>query len=461
MDLVSLASVQFSAPLHRLRFHPTLPLLATSDALHQAVHVWTWNEGKMRLLASPGDRTKKLPASFSRGGGVEAAWHPTLPMLAVTGLGGVQLWDCSFDSGVRRVGSVGILPAEERTADRFLYTVSEGGAPFGPVKSQGTITRTPPSYFYAAFSPLGRSLWASPSSDGVEFRSDWFTPEETAGEHFSYWDTEMVAHPEGVLVATFESEQMGTLLRFASVQPGLFGDVLQPLRRALMMDVDGYEGLSFSPRGERFLFRGNAYDNACYLYDFPSLRVRCVLFFEGRKELEKKLPVSWQRRRWSFFESADFAPDGSSVLVGLSSGRLIDFELASQMVRSNVLLLDHPICSLRVRHGDGLLAVSDFTGLLQIHQLGHKPLPPINSRSLSREFLAHTSPASRFATQNELDVRLSWGGGEEEPVIVRILPEGVVAPAKTQPSIPQGGEESDTEPNEDFDGDWPDSEESW
>lgn len=50
------------------------------------------------------------------------------------------------------------------------------------------------------------------------------------------------------------------------------GSALRPVRRALILDCDGYGAPIFSPDGRQFALRGNAYDNSLEVFEFPSLR---------------------------------------------------------------------------------------------------------------------------------------------------------------------------------------------
>ena len=61
-----------------------------------------------------------------------------------------------------------------------------------------------------------------------------------------------MAHPAGGLVATLQNDQGTTLVLFSRDT----GPMLRPLRRALILDCDGYETPVFSPDGRHFAVRG-------------------------------------------------------------------------------------------------------------------------------------------------------------------------------------------------------------
>jgi WD40 repeat protein len=423
MNLQPVASIQHPTPLHRLRFHPTLPLLATVDSLRMAVHVWTWRNGDLLKLASLGAPEVERPSPRIT---LDVSWHPSQPLLALTGLGGVELWLCPPEGEARSLGVRGIIPDEERAVEDIIcWKYGEDGLK-ETVTQTRTIRREPPAYSFAGFSPTGSMLWASPSEnpegDRDGWGSDWFSAEQGAtGSKFWRWDTDLVLHPEGVLMAAFESNQGATLLRFASVAKGPDGERLQTWRRAQVIDVDGYEGLTFSPRGDRFLYRGNAYEDVGYVHEFPSLKLLAVVPFmpegEDRKSwsqrLDRLLPETWRRLYWSHRENLVFSPDGESLLMGLVSGHLAEVDLATMTLRGTARIHAGPLCALRVRHRDGLLAVADFEGLLRLYRLPHTPASPdTTARPLTEAFLAATEPAPGRAGWDDLkltDGEREWG----------------------------------------------------
>jgi hypothetical protein len=112
----------------------------------------------------------------------------------------------------------------------------------------------PPAAAYrsVAFSPDGHTLWASPSSgdEGSAWESsdtlDLASGTVGVGPR---WDTGIAAHPAGELVAALCSDQGATLGLFARVDQDSRPAAMRVLRRALILDADGYQTPVFSRTG--------------------------------------------------------------------------------------------------------------------------------------------------------------------------------------------------------------------
>jgi hypothetical protein len=169
-------------------------------------------------------------------------------------------------------------------------------------------------------------------------------------------DTDIALHPEGELLASFVSDQGATLLRFARAADGRGHGGLEMFDTALIIDVDGYEGLVFSPSGDRFAMMGNAYEVFALVHSFPSLKRELVLAVAGWNDLHRHLPPPWNDYRWTLGERVAFTPDGQSLLLGNFAGDVIVVTLAAkpsleQMRKTH----DGPIGALRTRPHDGML----------------------------------------------------------------------------------------------------------
>jgi len=128
------------ARLERLEAHPVLPLVAGWDAEWPAVHVWSFDSGELRRLATVAgelapygdavgwERYRRQPT---------VAWHPSQPLLLVVSEGTVRRWT---PDGVSAMD--GLPPAA--------------------------------AYRYLAFSPDGQTLWAFPSPEASQDR--WRRP---------------------------------------------------------------------------------------------------------------------------------------------------------------------------------------------------------------------------------------------------------------------------------------------
>ena len=225
-DFTLLGETHREGPLVSLRFHPRLPLLSALDPTRDQGWVWTWDgDGALHSVARVGsgrrDRGRWDDLKTHLPYWINSAWHPTLPLLALSGLdGSVDLW---------AVEETGGEPGSRRLCDGAL------GARC------------------LSFTHSGDALWV-----GGHIRHP------TSGDYFSHLvdlqgkvlsrmlgcDTDIALHPEGELLASFVSDQGATLLRFARAPDGRGHDGLEMFDRALIIDVDGYEGLVFSPSGD-------------------------------------------------------------------------------------------------------------------------------------------------------------------------------------------------------------------
>jgi WD40 repeat protein len=235
----ALAQIHSGVTVERLLCHPRLPLIASWDAGRPAIRIWEYPDRQVRELGTVGadsadygdvigyDRFKRTPS---------AAWHPDQPLLVVADGKSMVRWS---PSGARAID--GVPPTE------YVREV--------------------------AFSPDGRTLWISPAGgeDGWEssITLDVASGTTAAGPP---WDTGVAAHPGGGLLVTLQSDQGATLVLFSRDT----GPVLRPLRRALVLDCDGYEAPAFSPDGRYLAVRGNAYDNSLEVFEFPSSRAGTV-----------------------------------------------------------------------------------------------------------------------------------------------------------------------------------------
>ena len=224
----------------------------------------------------------------------------------------------------------------------------------------------PPAAAYRslAFSPDGHTLWASPSSgdEGTAWKSsdsvDLASGTIGAGPR---WDTGVAAHPAGGLVATLCSDQGATLGIFARVDQDSTPAAMRVLRRALILDADGYQTPVFSADGRYLAIRGNAYENSLDVFEFPSLD-RVLATTLGEPSPGYPYPQQWleQYRAWSRHNIA-FGAQPGVLWVGTPAGTLVEVGLDNQHVAGHDVLAGSPVTALGAT-ATGELAVASGGG---------------------------------------------------------------------------------------------------
>ncbi|WP_433111210.1 hypothetical protein [Micromonospora sp. CA-246542] len=293
-----LARVQSGATAQRLLPHPRLPLVAAWDADRPAIRIWEYGDGQLRQRAALGVDSAVYVEDVNHERTPSAAWHPDDPLLAVADAESVVLWTPS-----------GTSPVDAVTSTEYQREV--------------------------AFSPDGRTLWLSPAAgtDGWEHSValDLASGTTLIGPR---WDTGVVAHPAGGLVCTLESDQGATLVLFSADT----GPVLRPVRRALVLDCDGYEAPIFSSDGRHFAVRGNAYDNSLEVFEFPSLR-RALGMTLGEPSPGYPYPQEWldEMNAWSRHNVA-FGRSPRVLWIGTPDGVVVELDVdGSRVVEHEVL----------------------------------------------------------------------------------------------------------------------------
>jgi hypothetical protein len=286
MHTVARTRVGAGTSVERLVCHPRLPLVAGLSPGSPAVRIWDCAGRDLREIGTIGwDRMPPV------------AWHPTQPLLVASGEDGVRQWTTSRLS---EVDAVSVTAA----------------------------------YRYLAFSPDGRALWASPSSSSTGYASDVIDLAVGTVGAGPWWDTGVAVHPAGGLMLTFSSDQGATLGLFVRAD----GTAMRVLRRALILDCDGYETPVFSPDGAHFAVRGNAYDNSVEVFAFPSLE-RVLTATLGEPSPGYPYPPEWleQMRAWSRHAIA-FTGSPGVLWIGTPDGSLVEVNLTdSQAVAHDVL----------------------------------------------------------------------------------------------------------------------------
>ncbi|AEV85356.1 hypothetical protein ACWT_4336 [Actinoplanes sp. SE50] len=343
--------------MERLLCHRRLPLIAGVNGSRPAVHVWEHGSGGLRQLGVVDAGGEPYPAeAWKRQALVpEPAWHPSAARLVVTGPAGPHLW------------------------------TPEGTAPL-PASRPGH------AYRFVAFSPDGRTLWASPSAlfdpESAGERSDAIdlaTGELRPGPR---WDTAVVEHPGGGLLATMVSDQGATHILFA--RPGADPPAgLTLLRDAIILDVDGYETPVFSDDGRFLAVRGNAYVQSLDVFTFPAMR-RVLSTTLGEPYPGYPYPPEWlaEQQRWSAHNIA-FAPGTGTLLVGTARGGILGIDLDTEQVAEE----EHssaPISALAIT-STGRLVVADRAGQVTVTQhRGRRTGDSRPARAVAARFRAAT-----------------------------------------------------------------------
>lgn len=371
----TLAQLHTGATLERLLCHPRLPLVAGWDADRPTIRIWEYADGQLRELGAVGAdsagygdavgyyRFERTPS---------AAWHPDHPVLVV---------------------------ADGHSTTRW--------APSGT----STIDGVPTTEYHrdVAFSPDGLTLWLSPADgeDGEEGSIVLDLASGTTGT-CPRWDTGVVAHPAGGLVATLQSEQAATLVLFSrDTEP-----VLRPLRRALVLDCDGYDTLAFSPDGRHLAIRGNAYDNSLEVFEFPSLR-RVLGVTLGEPSPGYPYPQEWldEADSWSRHNVA-FGPTPETLWIGTPNGAVVELGIDGTRTAEHEVLPGSAVTALAAT-ATGELCVAGRDGVLLLLSMA-SPGPTEASRNLVTEFLAGTSEAA-VVDLDQLDLSdgtRSWQPGD-------------------------------------------------
>ncbi|WP_234336646.1 hypothetical protein [Streptomyces xylophagus] len=344
------------------------------------VHIWDCGAGGLRELASVAVESSGYDEAVGQDGSPESpavAWHPHEPQLMVAGEGRVVQW-----------------------------------SPAGPAELNGP----PPTACYRslAFSPDGRTLWATPSSgdeDSPWDSSDVLNLLSGTVSSGPRWDTGIVEHPGGGLVATLRSDQGATYVLFAQVDhEAAPGAVMRVLRRALILDVDGYEPPVFSADGRHFAVRGNAYDNSLEVFAFPSLR-RVLATTLGEPSPGYPYPQEWldRMRAWSR-QNIAFGAQPGVLWVGTPTGTLIEVDLETEAAAVHDVPAGSPVSGLGTTAAGELVVAGAGGDLVLLSVRGDSPKTqgpdPDTAKAAVAAFLDATSEVPEVPDGDDLENHL-------------------------------------------------------
>ena len=219
------------------------------------------------------------------------------------------------------------------------------------------------AYRHLAFSPDGLSLWAAPSAvpkeDRWQYYSDAIDPSSGAIRTGRGWDTGIVAHPGGGLVATLQSDQGATHVLFARLDSGSAPSQMRVQRKALILDVDGYETPVFSADGRHFAIRGNAYGQTLAVFEFPSLnRVLATLLCDPSPGFPYSQEWLDQLNAWSRHNIA-FGTRPGVLWIGTPEGEFIELDFLTEHVTVHPALSGSRVTALCTTPSGALLAATD------------------------------------------------------------------------------------------------------
>lgn len=282
----------------------------------------------------------------------------------------------------------------------------------GPAELNGP----PPTACYRslAFSPDGRTLWATPSSgdeDSAWDSSDVLNLPSGTVSSGPRWDTGIVEHPGGGLVATLRSDQGATYVLFARVDhETASGAAMRVLRRALILDVDGYEAPVFSADGRHLAVRGNAYDNSLEVFEFPSLR-RVLATTLGEPSPGYPYPQEWldRMRAWSR-QNIAFGPRPGVLWVGTPTGTLIEVDLETEAAVVHDVLTGSPVSGLGTTAAGELVVAGAGGDLVLLSVRGDSPKTrgpeSDTARAAGAAFLDATSEVPEVPDGDDLENHL-------------------------------------------------------
>jgi hypothetical protein len=225
-------------------------------------------------------------------------------------------------------------------------------------------------------------------------------------------------------VLTFQSDQGATLGLFARVDQDTTPAVMRVLRRALILDCDGYQTPVFSADGRHLAIRGSAYGNSVEVFEFPSL-TRVLAATLGEPSPGYPYPDEWleQMRAWSRHNLA-FAAAPGVLWVGTPAGILVEVDVDGKRAVEHDVLAGSPVTAL-CANAAGDLVVAAGTGELVLMSVQADPAEhrPGETRAPNELVAAFLDSASEAPDDSNLDEHLvvtsgtqTWAPGDLETV---------------------------------------------
>ncbi|MFD3440272.1 hypothetical protein ACFWU3_22475 [Streptomyces sp. NPDC058685] len=160
--------------------------------------------------------------------------------------------------------------------------------------------------------------------------------------------------------------------------------MMRPLRRALILDCDGYETPLFSADGRHFAIRGNAYDNSVEVFEFPSLR-RVLATPLGDPSPGYPYTQAWldQMQSWSRHNIA-FGSVPGGLWIATPAGALVEVDLETRQAVEHDVLAGSRLSALAATATGTLLVAGSGGDLLLLSVLSDSTQTCTTSKDISR-----------------------------------------------------------------------------
>ncbi|CAM2005241.1 WD40 repeat domain-containing protein [Acanthopleuribacter pedis] len=358
MDLT--ACYSFGGPIAKVFFSPrgNQLLILAADKNHNAV--LTLQDQELipaYTFGNPSD-----PRLF------DAAFHPSLPLLATAGAERmIEIHDSATGQKLRELGTP---PAAD----------------------------TQPGYTSLAFDARGERLfaarWGSEGTDVFNFSDGRLA--------FTYWgrgsmDT-LALHPEAQLMANTLFEQGACAVRFLHLDR----ENLVPLNVELENFMDTPH-LAWSPDGAYLAALGGFPGPEVCVFRFPECEQ--VLEWYGEDDVPPPAQPWTLSHHTPLVAQQAFSADGTTLWCPGASGNLVAVDLGSGQVARRVPAHREAVCAIQAHHASGRMASAGRDGRVCLWKTPkNEPVTADLKASRTQGFLARARPTTPFPRQEDLAV---------------------------------------------------------
>ena len=161
--------------------------------------------------------------------------------------------------------------------------------------------------------------------------------------------------------------------------------MMRPLRRALILDCDGYETPLFSADGRHIAIRGNAYDNSVEVFEFPSLH-RVLATTLGDPSPGYPYPQEWleQMEAWSR-HNITFGSRPGVLWIATPAGALVEVDIETRQAVEHDVLTGSRLSALAATATGELLVAGSRGELVLLSVLSGSPQTHTTSGEISRD----------------------------------------------------------------------------